>query len=85
MKKSSLQKLKYYRKINKLTQSELAKQMNVERYCIADWEQGRSEPSLENLTQLSTILGVSIENLTDTEYIKINESSDEELIKLIKK
>ena len=85
MENKPLVNLKKYRKNCKLSQAELAKKIGIERYRIADWEQGRSQPSLDNLVALANALSVSIETLLGTEYIKINESSDEKLLSLIKR
>ncbi len=85
MKNTKLAKLEFYRKKINLTQAKLAKKIGVERYRIADWEQGRSEPSLNNLIALSNALEISIEKLLDADHIKISESSDENILSIIKK
>lgn len=82
---SVLNKLEFFRKRNHFTQEQLAKLINVERYRIADWEQGRSQPSLENLIKLSNVLNVSIESLLNIINIKVEESSDKEILDLITK
>jgi len=83
MKNCALNKLEFYRKKNLLTQVKLANLIGVERYRIADWEQGRSQPSLENLIKLSEVLNVSIETLLCINVVKVEESSDKELLDLI--
>lgn len=83
MKNRTLNKLEFYRKKNLLTQVKLANLIGVERYRIADWEQGRSQPSLENLIKLSEVLNVSIETLLCINVVKVEESSDKELLDLI--
>ncbi|MCQ2815500.1 MAG: helix-turn-helix domain-containing protein [Bacilli bacterium] len=85
MKRNKLIKLEYYRKQNNLSQAKLAKLIGVERYRISDWEQGRSEPSIENLEKLSATLCVPISNLINQDFIKIFESSDPGILKLIEK
>lgn len=82
---SVLNKLEFFRKRNHFTQEQLANLINVERYRIADWEQGRSQPSLENLIKLSNVLNVSIESLLNIINIKVEESSDKEILDLITK
>ncbi len=83
MKKTKLLGLEPSRKKMGLTQAQLAKMMNVERYRIADWEQGRSEPSINNLILLSDILDVSMEELLGIEYHKMFDTSDIDLLTLI--
>ena len=53
--------LVYLRKSYNLTQDSLAEQINVKRYNISDWEQGRSEPSLERLVSLCAFCDVNID------------------------
>ena len=61
--------LKDLRKDNKLTQIELAEKLNCNRQKIADWERGKSTPSVDDLILLSKTFGVSADyilGLTDT-------------------
>ena len=67
MKEFMLKNLEYFRKEKHLTQLQLAEKMHVKRYNIADWEQGRTEPSLFNLVALGKALGVSVETLLGIE------------------
>lgn len=83
MSTSAIANLEFYRKKNGLTQAQLASGLGLKRYSIADWEQGRSQPSVENLISLSRILGVSIDDLVGFEPIRVIESSDDELLALI--
>ena len=73
MKEFMLKNLEYFRKEKHLTQLQLAEKMNVKRYNIADWEQGRTEPSLFNLVALGKALGVSVETLLGIENFKEKE------------
>ncbi len=68
-----------------MTQSQLAEKIGVERYSIADWEQGRSEPSISNLIALLKILDVSFEDLLGLNDIRIKDSSSETILSLIRK
>ncbi len=43
------------------TQDEIAKQLGVKRYTYAKWEQGRAEPSIIDLINLSKIYNCSID------------------------
>lgn len=85
MKNKKLKNLEIYRKQNNLSQAKLAEKIGVERYRIADWEQGRSEPSISMLKKLSEILGISIEMLIDQNSLKIAESSELSILQIIKK
>ena len=73
MKEFMLKNLEYFRKEKHLTQLQLAEKMHVKRYNIADWEQGRTEPSLFNLVALGKTLGVSVETLLGIENFKEKE------------
>ncbi|USS86350.1 helix-turn-helix domain-containing protein [Fructilactobacillus cliffordii] len=55
--------LKHYRTQAGLTQAELANQLHVSRKTISNWENQRSFPNLEMLTQLSARLNVSTDQL----------------------
>ncbi len=80
-------KLGYYRRIRHYTQEQLARKLNVERYRIADWEQGRSQPSIENLIKISEELNVSLNELLDIDDLNknIEKSSNEKILIKIKK
>jgi len=56
-------RLKELRKEKKLTQSKLAKLINVSEDCIYFWEKGRSEPSILDLINLANVFEVSIDYL----------------------
>lgn len=51
------------RKRNGLSQLELAERLNVSRQAISRWEVGSSVPSIENLTALSVLYNISINDL----------------------
>ena len=44
-----------------ITQKELAKAIGVKNYTVANWEQGRSEPSIQDLIELSNIFECTID------------------------
>ena len=46
-----------------LKQKQVADKLGVVESCYANWEQGRTEPSIESLRKLSLILDVSIDDL----------------------
>ena len=51
------------RKEKNISQSELAKRLNVSRQAVSKWEQGTSSPDTERLIQLAEILGTEVEYL----------------------
>lgn len=58
-------KLKEIRENAGLQQRELATQLNRTTACISSWETGKTEPSLDDLVQLSNILKVSVDYLVN--------------------
>jgi len=57
--------LRFLRKRQGITQSELADQLAVQRAMISAYEDGRSEPKLSTLQKISEILDVGLEELLD--------------------
>ena len=51
------------RKEKNISQTELAKRLNVSRQAVSEWEQGTSSPDTERLIQLAEILGTEVEYL----------------------
>ena len=54
-------KLREVRKSKKLTQKELAEQIGIKRNTYSDWENGKTEPSFENIVKLADLLDVSLD------------------------
>ena len=50
-----------------LTQKEVANKLGVVESCYANWEQGRTEPSIEMLRKLGEIFQVSIDELINND------------------
>lgn len=59
--------LKEARKVCNFTQKEVAIKLGVVESCYANWEQGRTEPSIEMLRKLSGILSVGLDELIETD------------------
>ncbi|MBQ9370523.1 MAG: helix-turn-helix transcriptional regulator [Clostridia bacterium] len=59
--------LKNARKFSGLTQKDVARHLGVVESCYANWEQGRTEPNIEALRQLSHILDISLDELINGE------------------
>lgn len=55
--------LKTTRKLSDLTQKQVAEKLGVVESCYANWEQGRTEPSIDMLRKLGNIFCVDIETL----------------------
>jgi transcriptional regulator with XRE-family HTH domain len=70
------------RKRNNMTQTDLAKMMDVKQYVISSWEIGRSEPTISQLKMLSNIFKISVDYLLDKEFI--GSCNDEEFNNVIK-
>jgi len=62
MKHTSLN-IKYLRKINKLSQDDLAKIIDTKRTTISNWEMGVAHPKVEELIKLSAYFDISIDKL----------------------
>lgn len=52
-----------YRKIKKLPQKQVAKQLGISKATLSSWETGKSLPNIKQLYKMSKILGVSMEDL----------------------
>ena len=71
------ERISYLRKINSMSQSQLANKIGVSPSTIGMYEQGRREPSLEALVSISRIFGVSLDYLaTGVEYSNDASPSD---------
>ena len=46
-----------------MTQTDIAKILNVSKMAISHWEKGHSEPSITQLKQMAKLFGVSIDYL----------------------
>lgn len=59
--------LKAIRKDRNLTQKDVARKLNVVESCYANYEQGRTEPSIETIIKLCKIFDVSSDFLLGLE------------------
>ena len=66
-------RLKQYRLDNNLTQDELADKLFVSRQAISKYETGRGYPSIDVLTELAKLMGISIDELLTREEL-VNET-----------
>lgn len=72
-------KIAYYRKLNGLTQSELAKLIGISCQAISKWEQQVCCPDILCLPKLANIFGITIDELfgTSRERETVYELTDE--------
>lgn len=55
--------IRKYRKLNHMSQDELADKLKVTRQSISLWETGQTQPSLDNIVALAKLFNVSTDNL----------------------
>lgn len=55
--------IKNARKKLGITQEELAEKINVTRQAVSNWENGKTEPDIETLTNIAQIFDISIDEL----------------------
>lgn len=58
-----MENLTWLRKINRLTQEQLALKVGVSRESITKWETKRVEPAIKNLVKLAEVFNVSVDKL----------------------
>ena len=61
------ERLKEIRKSCLLTQKDVYMQLKVSPNCYASWEQGRTQPDIDNIVRLCKIFGVSADYLLGLE------------------
>jgi len=58
-----MNKLKDLRKMNNLTQEQLAEILEVDRSAVANWEIGRNMPKADRLRKMAEVLNCKIDDL----------------------
>lgn len=76
--------LKSIRKLNNMSQEQLAEKVNVSRQAVSKWENGEAYPEMHNILQLCKIFDCSINDLVHAEMSDIS-SLDEEIVKNVAK
>lgn len=56
-------KIKLLRKKEKLTQAQLAKNLNVSAQAVSKWEKGISNPDIKTIVKISDFFGVTTDYL----------------------
>lgn len=59
------QNLQFLRKEKNMTQSELAKKIEVDQTTIGRWEDGNREPTVGNVANIASVFNVTIADLLD--------------------
>ncbi|WP_272938650.1 helix-turn-helix domain-containing protein [Lactococcus lactis] len=67
------EQLKTLRKINGLTQKELAEKLKIKQNSYSDWENGKSEPNIEMLVRIADYFDVSLDYLMGGKMKNITE------------
>ncbi len=62
--------IRKYRKINNMSQDELAEKLEVTRQSISLWETGQTQPSLDSIIALSKLFNVSTDELLKEDEAK---------------
>ena len=57
--------LTHLRKLNHMTQEDIAEKLGVTRQAVAKWESGETIPDLEKSRQLAEIFGVSLDDIAN--------------------
>lgn len=55
--------IRKYRKVNRMSQDELAEKLHVTRQSVSLWETGQTQPSLDSVVALATIFQISTDDL----------------------
>ena len=55
--------IKFFREKKNITQSELADKLCVTRQAVSNWENGKTEPDIEMLNKIASVLEITIEEL----------------------
>lgn len=67
------EKIVHLRKLNGLSQEDLAEKLEVSRQAISRWEMGTAKPDANNILQLSMLFGVTTDYLLHDEYESDND------------
>ena len=62
-----MEKLKYLRKLHKISQKQLADKIGYSQSVLCDWENGKSEPTATPIRKLAQFFNVTTDYLLDIE------------------
>ena len=74
--------IRYYRKLNKMSQEDVAKKLGLSRVAITSWESNRTKPNNAYIQELANIFEVSSYDLLGTTYLTERET---ELVEAFRK
>ena len=74
--------LKIMRKLNNITQSEMARKVNASRSCISNYESGKRQPDAETINFIADFFDVSIDYLMGRSSVKLSVKNEKELEEL---
>lgn len=57
--------LKYFRRLNKISQKEFAERLNTTQQRVSEWECDKIEPSLYNIMRILKVFEITFEELTE--------------------
>ena len=57
--------LKYYRKLNKISQKAFAERIQTSQQRVSEWECDKIEPSLYNIIKILKVFEITFEELTE--------------------
>ena len=57
--------LKYFRRLNKISQKEFAERLNTTQQRVSEWECNKVEPSLYNIIKILKVFEITFEELTE--------------------
>ena len=64
-------KISYYRKLQGMTQEELAQKLSVSAKAVSKWEQKINSPDITLLPEIANIFNISIDELFGTNRMKL--------------
>lgn len=57
--------LKYFRGLNKISQTDFANRLGTTQQRVSEWERDKVEPSLYNIIRILKVFEITFEELTD--------------------
>lgn len=64
--------IKHYRKLNKMTQTDLANKLGVGLTSVSAWETGRTKPLMDKVTIMANLFGVTTSDIVGDTFEKHN-------------
>ena len=74
------ERVRYYRKLRKMEQKELARKLDITANAVTNWESGRSRPDVALIPKLCRALGISLYDLYGMEDPQRYTKKEEKLI-----